>query len=818
MSAKDLEKQNLFDLFDFINNNNQEILFNYPNNLINSENSFSQSEIIFGENCHFLCECKKIPFLIFYLNWEIKYLCKCKQEKMPFEKLFENLYISEENDDKELKCKEHLDEKYNHYCKTCNENLCRKCINDHEHVGHEINYIGFENAVNKSQYIKEKENERNDFEKIIPSLDEDTENFNSEKINDEIYSNGNNIENEKSKINDFLIQKKEIFLGEEEKKEINKILNDREKLLEKDELIKRLFNIILFDLDNYPNYNLLKTISNLEMFAVLYYKDYNEIILHYKFNEENIKDNKVVLFGDKFVNNNKENCFLIINGKNIVELNRFIDLKDIYEKIPKEAPLSLKVQLIERKRKVMTDLSFMFYNISTITDISYSSNYDSGEVRNMSYMFYNCQSTCLPNFIEKFNTINVIDMSYMFYNCSLVKQIPDISKWDVRFLKKANNMFENCLSLSIFPDILNWKMINIEQMNYMFKNCKSLQNLPDTLDMNTNDKVEMKGIFEGTKLSEEKNNEDNMVLKCSKNIVYGIYYILEKIFVYKCIAISTIICYIITVILPFFIPLFFFPFYSLYRSFQLDFINESIYNPKKYFNYTNYENISNDYFDYFINKCFKIMNLTTREKIFESEIDDCVDILFNNINEKYNLEANQLHHKLYNFSILAIFIIIIIIVLIICSDIKRDYINFRKDFILSILMLLLIPVALVLELLDYFLIDKLRDSFSKFYFEAKILFGLKSFYHSNENDKFRDSTEAIIISWVFSLFSCIFLFPIVSFLNKEKKDYDNSERRLLKINKYKNKSLFIIFIEIGKNSFIYKRIIMNLCISYIKNY
>ena len=39
MSAKDLEKQNLFDLFDFINNNNQEILFNYPNNLINSENS-----------------------------------------------------------------------------------------------------------------------------------------------------------------------------------------------------------------------------------------------------------------------------------------------------------------------------------------------------------------------------------------------------------------------------------------------------------------------------------------------------------------------------------------------------------------------------------------------------------------------------------------------------------------------------------------------------------------------------------------------------------------------------------------------------------
>ena len=63
MSAKDLEKQNLFDLFDFINNNNQEILFNYPNNLINSENSFSQSEIIFGENFDILFKLENKIFM-----------------------------------------------------------------------------------------------------------------------------------------------------------------------------------------------------------------------------------------------------------------------------------------------------------------------------------------------------------------------------------------------------------------------------------------------------------------------------------------------------------------------------------------------------------------------------------------------------------------------------------------------------------------------------------------------------------------------------------------------------------------------------------
>ena len=823
MATKKLEKEylsNLFKLFDDINNNNREFLLNYSNNLINSENFFSESEISFNENCHFLCKCKKIPLLIFYLNWEVKYLCKCQQKKISIEELFLNLYISEENDDKELKCKEHLDEKYIYYCKTCNKNLCRNCLDSHDRQ-HEINYIGFEKAVDKSEYIKEKEEKRNNFEDLTISLDnEDTENFHSDKIINETNSDEDNIENEKSK-------KNEKFLDEDEKKDIDKVMSDDEKyekLLDKDDSIRRLFKIILFDFDNYPNYNLLKTISNLEMFAVLYYKDYNEIKLYYKFNEENIKDNKVEIFGEQFVNNNYENCFLIINQINIVELNRYINLKDIYDEIPKERPLFLEVQLIERKRKVMTDLSFMFYNISTITDISFSNDFELGEVRNMSYMFYNCQSTCIPNFIEKINTKNVTDMSYMFYNCSFVRQIPDISNWDVRNLKKTNNMFENCLSLSSFPNILNWEMKKIEQMNYMFKNCKSLQNLPDILDMNINDKVEMKGIFEGIKFSEEKIDEDNIILKCSKNIVNGICYILEKIFNFKvllvllCILIFALISSMILSFvgqISYFLFLLISPLYSIYYSFQLDFINESILNPRKYFNYTNYENISNVYFDDFIDKCFDIMNIT-REQIFEDELEDCIDIFFNSINEKYNLKANQLYNKLYNFFILAIFIIIIIILFIICSDIKKGLRNFRKDIILSILILFLDAISIVSVFLNLFLIDKLGDSFKKLYYEAEKLFGYKSFFDSNESDKFEKSTEAIIKNLAFSFLLLFFLFPFLIFLNKEKKYYEKLEIRLLKTNKYKNKSLFAILIEIEKNSLFCKNIIEY--ISHVKNY
>ena len=347
-------------------------------------------------------------------------------------------------------------------------------------------------------------------------------------IDDNDFGNDTFAINISNNISDNGLKKKNnINLNNEDNKEMFDIIGNSEQLLDKDDYIKKLFKIILFDFDNYPNCNQFKTISNLERFATFYFKDYNEINLHYEFNEENIKNKKVELFGGKFVNNNKENCFLIIN-ENIIELEREINLEDIFGKIPIELPIHLDVQLIERKRKIMTDLSFMFNEISTITDKSSFDNYDASKIRNMSYMFYNCKLLNLPNLIEKFNTKNVIDMSYMFFNCSLLKKIPDISDWDVGKLIKTNNMFANCSSLTSLPKISNWNIKNIKQMNYMFKNCKLLINLPDTLKWNIGDDVETLGICEGINL--QKDNKDNFVLRFSKKLVNNIICCLYNIF------------------------------------------------------------------------------------------------------------------------------------------------------------------------------------------------------------------------------------------------------------------------------------------------
>ena len=81
---------------------------------------------------------------------------------------------------------------------------------------------------------------------------------------------------------------------------------------------------------------------------------------------------------------------------------------------------------------------------------------------------------------DKFNFDNIIDMSYMFYNCSSLLSLPDISKWNTNNVINMSFMFWNCHQLiSSFPDISKWSTNNVNDMNNMFYNCFNLNSLPD---------------------------------------------------------------------------------------------------------------------------------------------------------------------------------------------------------------------------------------------------------------------------------------------------------------------------------------------------
>ena len=138
----------------------------------------------------------------------------------------------------------------------------------------------------------------------------------------------------------------------------------------------------------------------------------DEINIIYKAKEKEIK-----LFDEDFVKNNKNNCRLIINGKEQ-------DLKEKYT----FGLFSTKKEVLEIKLKGITNIT------------------------NMSGMFNGCSSlSSLPD-ISKWNTSNVTNMSGMFYGCSSLSSLPDISKWNTSNVTDMRNMFDRCKDSLNIPE------------------------------------------------------------------------------------------------------------------------------------------------------------------------------------------------------------------------------------------------------------------------------------------------------------------------------------------------------------------------------
>ena len=180
----------------------------------------------------------------------------------------------------------------------------------------------------------------------------------------------------------------------------------------------------------------------------------------------NIVENKnsIKIFGYDFVENNKNKCYLIINGKQR-ELCVYLNMNEI--KIENN---QLKIKIKENKH-----------------------------ITNMSCMFSDCSSlVSLPD-ISKWNTANVTDMNYMFCNCSSLKSLPDISKWNVSKVTNMELMFWSCESLISLPDISKWDVSNVINMNSMYRYCKSLVSLPDVYKWKLNKNLSKVAMFNGCK-------------------------------------------------------------------------------------------------------------------------------------------------------------------------------------------------------------------------------------------------------------------------------------------------------------------------------
>ena len=400
-------------------------------------------------------------------------------------------------------CKKHNDV-FDKYCGQCNLNICFSC-EDHEIHKNTISLRELKPDVEEKKKIlfgikTEIEYFNKKVKKIMFILNELVNTMNVYyEINNDIL---NSYEIRKRNYQ-MLSNIKEISINNdifEKIKNINRIDNINDKILN------------LFDLYNKMNLN------NNDVKSVNIEKDYyapKKIIENIKDIKEKKLDNKknsvtinipkkdklnemtiiydikdkdgIYIFGTDFVKANKNNCYILIDGKknelcDYLDLNKEQQEKDI-----------LEIKLIENKP--ITNMSYMFSSsLISLPDIS---EWDTRYVTDMSFMFGSCNSLkSLPD-ISKWNTKNVKDMNSMFNYCTSLKSLPDISKWNIKNVTNISSMFYGCNTLKSLPDISKWDTKNITDMSYLFSECSSLKSFPDISKWELNEDVIKDYMFDG---------------------------------------------------------------------------------------------------------------------------------------------------------------------------------------------------------------------------------------------------------------------------------------------------------------------------------
>ena len=356
-------------------------------------------------------------------------------------------------------CKYH-NEIYDSYCDKCKYNICFQCLKDHEE--HKDNIISFKVIVPNSKTIEE---DMNKFRTQIDSFFGEI---------DKMINILNNIKNKFEKY--YEIQKK-IIDNFDLKKRNYQILNNMNNIPQNNESIISDINKIMNE-DSISN----KFIKLIEMYETI--NDFKKFSLKYKINKG---DEKVKIFGEKFVANNKDN-FKIIYQDKIFDLMEYFDLKN---KNNDDDTLEIYLKQINHTNNI----SYMFNKCSTLISLPELSGLKTNNIIKMNSIFSQCSSLSeLPD-ISNWNTSKVSDMNYLFYKCSSLTSLPDLSKWDTGNVKYMDSMFSTCSKLNSLPDISKWNMENVRKINHMFYHCSSLKSLPDLSNWNTKNIREINSIF-----------------------------------------------------------------------------------------------------------------------------------------------------------------------------------------------------------------------------------------------------------------------------------------------------------------------------------
>ena len=206
-------------------------------------------------------------------------------------------------------------------------------------------------------------------------------------------------------------------------------------------------------------------------------------------------ENKIRIFGETFVKNNKGRCKIIRMSFGLLKEYEEYELTEFFNEINEfydySTPISFKLKGINN----IIDMSKMFSECNLFKTLPDISEWDTSNVINMNGLFNGCTSLSLLPDISKWDTSNVINMRSLFSSCNSLASLPDISKWDTSNVIDMSFFLNACISLQFIPDISKWNTSKVTNMDGFFKQCRSLSFLPDISKWNTKNIENMKDMF-----------------------------------------------------------------------------------------------------------------------------------------------------------------------------------------------------------------------------------------------------------------------------------------------------------------------------------
>ena len=142
----------------------------------------------------------------------------------------------------------------------------------------------------------------------------------------------------------------------------------------------------------------------------------------------------------------------------------------------------------------------MFYGCSTLTDLSPLANWDFSTPTKISSMFEGCSSLTDLSPLANWDTSNIritreLFRGGMFEGCSSLTDLSPLANWDISRFTNMDSFFRGCSSLTDLSGLENWDTSNLSFMWLTFKDCSSLEDISALSEWDTSNVSSMCSTF-----------------------------------------------------------------------------------------------------------------------------------------------------------------------------------------------------------------------------------------------------------------------------------------------------------------------------------